>query len=160
MGKKERERATGGRPCSLNATSGVFLASLPAENRTERTEQTAPGSHEGATPRSRREGKRPSPQDRPGRPRGPRAPGPPARPRAVSLVPADRDPRGGRTGCCQPLSWGRGSRGGAQEQRPQRDPHPQPPGQPPRPKLHPAEEQARDRERQTPPCGHLPSSRC
>lgn len=110
MGEKERARP-GGRPVSFNDTGGVFLAFLPAENRTERTEQTAPGSHEGTTPRSRREGKRPSPQDLPGRPRGPRAPGPPARPRPVSLIPPDRDPLGGRNGCFQPISWGRGSRG-------------------------------------------------
>lgn len=69
----------------------------PAENRTERTEQTAPGSHEGKKPRSRREGKRPKPQDLPGRPVGPRTPGPPARPRPrprrVSLILPDRDLR-------------------------------------------------------------------
>lgn len=64
----------------------------PAENRTERTEQTAPGSHEGEKPRSRREGKRPKPRDLPGRPLGPRTPGPPARPRRVLLILPDRDP--------------------------------------------------------------------
>lgn len=73
-----------------------------------RTDQTAPGSHEGKKPRSRREGKRPKPQDLPGRPLGPRTPGPPARPRRVSLIPRDRDPasREGETGVSNPFHGG------------------------------------------------------
>lgn len=163
MGKK-REQKGEALLFRDNYASGFFLFFLflppPAENRTEGTEQTALGSHEGKKPRRRREGKRPKPQDLPGRPLGPRTPGPPARPRRVLLILPDRNPLRGRNGCFQPISWGRGSRGGAQEQRPQQDLHPEPQEQPQRPKLRPVKEQKQDQERQKPPRDRLSISQC
>jgi len=50
--------------------------------------------------------------------------------------------------------------GGAQEQRPQQDLHPELQEQPQRPKLHPVKEQKQDQEEQKPPCNHLSISQC
>lgn len=133
---------------------------LAAENRTERTEQTAPGSHEGKKTRSRREGKRPKPQDLPGRPLGRRTPGPPARPRRVSLIPPDRDTLEWEKRVFPAHFMGERRPGGAQEQRPQQDLHPELQEQPQRPKLHPVKEQKQDQEQQKPPCNHFSISQC
>lgn len=124
--------------------------SVPPVRRLElSTDHTAPGSHEGHTARSRREGKRPRPQGpaaRPRGPRGPRAPGPPARARPASLTPPARgalrpaphpSPGERETRGCAARFMGESGPGGARDQRPRQELHPEPQAAPQRPALRP-----------------------